>query len=191
LHYLLWTPFRYGGPYPNGSRFRRAGLTPGVFYAAEFAETAAIETAFYRLLFFAESPATPWPMNAGDYTAFAVEYATGRAIDLTQSPFDAHRDVWVHPTQYDECQKMADAARAEAIDVIKYESARDPERRINVAVLRCRAFAKPEEVARQTWRIHFSASGARAIREFPRLVLNYDRDTFAADPRVARMKWNR
>ena len=86
---------------------------------------------------------------------------------------------------------LADAARAEAIDVIKYESARDPERRINVAILRCRAFAKPEEVARQTWRIHFSASGARAIREFPKLVLNYDRDTFAADPRVARMKWNR
>jgi hypothetical protein len=191
LHYLLWTPFRYGAPYPNGSRFRRAGLTLGVFYAAEFAETAAIEMAFYRLLFFAESPATPWPTNAGDYTAFAVEYATGRAIDLAKSPFDAHRDIWVHPTQYDECQNLADAARAEAIDVTKYQSARDPERRINVAILRCRAFAKPEEVARQTWRIHFSASGARAIREFPKLVLNYDRDAFAADPRVARTKWNR
>src|SRR5688500_5396846 len=35
LHYLLSTPFRYGAPYPTGSRFRRAGLTEGVFYAAE------------------------------------------------------------------------------------------------------------------------------------------------------------
>ena len=35
LHFLLATPFRYGAPYPNGSRFRRAGLTLGVFYGAQ------------------------------------------------------------------------------------------------------------------------------------------------------------
>ena len=29
LHYLLFTPFRYGAPYPHGSRFRAAGGTPG------------------------------------------------------------------------------------------------------------------------------------------------------------------
>ena len=29
LHYLLFTPFLYGAPYPAGSRFRRAGFTPG------------------------------------------------------------------------------------------------------------------------------------------------------------------
>ncbi len=40
LHYLLATPFRYGAPYPTGSRFRRAGMTEGVFYAAEEASTA-------------------------------------------------------------------------------------------------------------------------------------------------------
>jgi hypothetical protein len=33
LHYLLSTPFRYGAAYPAGSRFRRAGLTEGTFYA--------------------------------------------------------------------------------------------------------------------------------------------------------------
>ena len=41
-------------PYPIGSRFRRAGRTAGVFYAAESPETAVAEMAFYRLLFFAE-----------------------------------------------------------------------------------------------------------------------------------------
>ena len=40
LHYLLFTPFRYGAPYPAGSRFRRAGLTPGVFYGSQDAPTA-------------------------------------------------------------------------------------------------------------------------------------------------------
>jgi hypothetical protein len=29
LHYLMAAPFRYGAPYPRGSRFRRAGRTPG------------------------------------------------------------------------------------------------------------------------------------------------------------------
>ena len=59
LHYLLSTPFRYGALYPAGSRFRRAGLTPGVFYASQESETAVAEMAFRRLLFFAESPTTP------------------------------------------------------------------------------------------------------------------------------------
>src|SRR5690606_16084059 len=59
LDYLLATPFRYGAAYPYGSRFRRAGRTPGVFYAAEKIDTAIAEMSFYRLLFFAESPETP------------------------------------------------------------------------------------------------------------------------------------
>src|SRR5688500_2757171 len=75
LHYLLFTPFRYGAPYPRGSRFRRAGLhpttqsprrggpglTPGTFYASLQIMTAVAEIAFWRLLFYAESPETPWP----------------------------------------------------------------------------------------------------------------------------------
>src|SRR5437867_13020685 len=76
LHYLLFTPFRYGAPYPNGSRFRRAGFTPGVFYASETPMTAVIEMAFHRLLLFADSPDTPWPVNAGEYTAFSASYKT-------------------------------------------------------------------------------------------------------------------
>ncbi len=77
LHYLLATPFRYGAPYPQGSRFRRAGFTPGVYYASEHVETAVAEAAFHRLLFFADSPGTPWPANALELTAFSVPCATG------------------------------------------------------------------------------------------------------------------
>src|SRR5216683_439740 len=100
LHYLLSTPFRYGAVYPRGSRFRRAGLTEGVFYASEIQETAVAELAFYRLLFFAESPETPWPINPAEYTAFAAEYATGRAIDLMRRPFHAAASAWADPTEY-------------------------------------------------------------------------------------------
>src|ERR1700752_1091221 len=89
LNFLLATPFRYGAAYPKGSRFRRAGFTPGVFYASERVETAIAELCFFRLLFFSESPDTQWPANAGEYTAFAAKYATERSIDLTLPPFDA------------------------------------------------------------------------------------------------------
>jgi hypothetical protein len=191
LHFLLATQFRYGAPYPRGSRFRRAGLTPGVFYASALAQTAAIEMAFHRLLFFAESPATPWPANAGQYTAFRVSYATARAIDLTRPPFAAPRRTWRHVTDYSACQNLADNARANDIDVITYESVRDPERGRNLAILACRAFAQRAPAARQSWRIHLGAGGARLICEFPRLILGFDRQAFAADPRIAGMSWAR
>src|ERR687897_96239 len=55
LHYLLSTPFRYGAVYPAGSRFRRAGLTEGVFYAAARPQTAVAEIVFYRLLLLADA----------------------------------------------------------------------------------------------------------------------------------------
>lgn len=61
LHYLLSTPFRYGAVYPIGSRFRRAGMTEGVFYASETPQTAVAEMAFYRLLFFANRQIRPGP----------------------------------------------------------------------------------------------------------------------------------
>jgi RES domain len=191
LSFLLSTPFRYGSAYPQGSRFRRAGFTAGVFYASEVPRTAMVEIAFYRLLFFAESPDTPWPRNPGEYTAFAVEFATERAIDLTVPPLDAHRDMWRHPIDYAPCQSLADSARAQDVDVIRYESARSPARAINLALLRCRAFVRSEEVGRQTWRIHLSASGVRLFCEMPRESADLPRASFNSDPRVAAMTWDR
>lgn len=191
LHYLLFTPFRYGAPYPNGTRFRRAGLTEGVFYAAESARTAATETAFYRLLFFADSPATPWPGNPGEYTAFRTPYASGRAVDLTAPPLNAHEARWMQPTDYDDCQRLADACRADAIDIIRYRSVRDPVPSANITILRCRAFAASEPTERQTWRIQLGAAGVHIICEFPAVSFSFDRAAFAADPRTARLVWDR
>src|SRR4051794_33376689 len=126
LHYLLATPFRYGAPYPLGSRFRRAGLTPGVYYASAKVATAIAEIAFYRLLFFAESPDTPWPQNAGEFTAFSIRYASRRALDLTAPPLSRDKAAWTDPIDYARCQALADAARKAEADVIKYQSVRDP-----------------------------------------------------------------
>jgi hypothetical protein len=191
LDYLLATPFRYYPPYPVGSRFRRAGATPGVFYASEHVTTAIAETAFWRLLFYAESPSTPWPTNAGEYTAFSCEYATRRSIDLTRPPFDKRQHLWSDPTKLGPCQDLADQARTEAIEVIKYMSVRDPQHRMNIALLSCRAFSRATESGRQTWRIHLSAGRVRAICEMPKQTIDFDRSAFVADPRTSKMKWER
>ncbi|MEZ5785691.1 MAG: RES family NAD+ phosphorylase [Xanthobacteraceae bacterium] len=191
LHYLLSTPFRYGAAYPAGSRFRRAGMTEGVFYASAAPHTAVAEMAFHRLLFFAESPDTPWPANPAEYTAFSAEYATRKAIDLTKGKFSANRARWTHTTDYRHCQAIADAARAARIEIIRYASVRDPAHRMNLALLTCRAFAKPQPIEQQTWHVRLSEAGAQAVCEAPKFGITFDRKSFAADPRIAKLRWVR
>lgn len=190
LDYLLATPFRYR-PYPQGSRFRRAGITPGVWYGAERAETAVAEMAFYRLLFYAESPQTPFPDDAAEYTAFAAALQSPVALDLTLGALAADAARWRHPTDYDPCQTLAETAREIGVEVIRYASVRDPGQGANLAVLRCQAFSQPAPVERQSWHLRISRTGAQALCEHPRQGIEFPRDAFAADPRLAHMDWDR
>jgi RES domain-containing protein len=139
-----------------------------VFYAAEAIETAIAEGAFYALLFYVESPDTPFPVNPFEYTAFAAEIAAVRVADLTRAPFVADRVSWTHLTDYTACLDLADMARAVELEAIRYESVRDPYRRANLAILTCRGFAEYDAVERQTWHFHLSSSGVRAACEAPR-----------------------
>lgn len=189
LHYLLFTPFRYAALYPAGSRFRRPGLTAGVFYASQREATAVAELAFRRLLFFAESPATPWPGNAAEYTAFAVTFASRKGLDLTRAPFDRDSSTWADPVDYGPCQDLAGAAREAGIQLLRYRSARADG--LNVAVLSCAAFAAAAPLERHVWRIHFGSMGARAIGDLPEQRLAFDRAAFACDPRIAALNWER
>ncbi|PKA40241.1 RES family NAD+ phosphorylase [Rhizobium sullae] len=186
LDYLLATPFRYGAVYPHGSRFRRAGRTLGVFYASEKVETALAEMAFYRLLFFADSPETPLPANAAEYTAFATLVATKAALDLTVPPLNRDRPAWTDPLNYEPCQALADSARAIGTEAILYESVRDPHHGKNIALLTARAFSAREPVERQTWRIRLSATGVQALCEFPKMRIGFARGDFGNDQRITR-----
>ncbi len=190
LDYLLSTPFRYR-PYPHGSRFRRAGFTPGVWYGAERAETAVAEMVFYRFLFFAEAPDVPFPDGAADYTGFAVPLATDAALDLTAPPLDRDAAGWTDPTEYGPCQTLADTAREAGCLLLRAPSVRDPKRGTTLAVLSCAVFAAKAPTDRQTWRIKVGPSGAQAIREHPARGIEFGRDAFAADPRLAGMRWDR
>lgn len=189
LHWLLFTPFRYEAR--ADSRFRRAGPTPGVLYAAEAVTTAVAEIAFWRLLFFAESPGTPWPANPLEFTAFAARYATGRCLDLTRAPYADRCEDWRHPTDYAACHALADAARGLGVQAIRSESARDPRRGINLSVLTCAAFVGHGPVGQQSWRLKLSAAGVYGRCEHPVAELVFGRDTFARDPRIAAFDWSR
>jgi hypothetical protein len=46
-------------------------------------------------------------------------------------------------------------------------------------------------VRRQTWRIQLNDAGAHAICEAPSASVTFDRDCFAADPRIASLRWER
>jgi hypothetical protein len=191
LHWLLYTPFRYT-PYPADSRFRRAGSIDGTFYCSEHAETAIAEMVFWRLVrFYAESPDTPWPANPGEYTAFLVEYASARALDLMAGPLNRYSQHWHALTDYSACLALSDQARSIGVDAIRYQSMRDPQSRANLALLSCTVFTQTDVTTTRTWRIHFSGAGERASCEFPPATLQFPRDAFAADPRLAGFRWDR
>jgi hypothetical protein len=106
-------------------------------------------------------------------------------------PLSADRTAWTHLTDCAPCQALADAAREAAIEVIRSESVRDPAHGANVAILSCAGFVSEQPIERQTWCIQFGATGARAICEFPDARLEFARDAFAADPRIAGLTWDR
>lgn len=172
LHYLMHSPFRYGR-YPAASRFRRAGMTPGVFYASEAAETAAAETVWYRHRFFAASPGTPLPRVAAEHSAFACRIATPFAVDLTRPPMSDTAADWTDPADYTACLALADRVRAAGGEAIRYASVRHPDGWPNVAVLSCRAFRDGAPRKAETWRIRLLPGGAQVVREFPRLAVEW------------------
>jgi hypothetical protein len=184
----LAAPFRYA-PYPQGSRFRRAGKTDGVFYASEKIETAVAELSFYRLLFYAESPDTPFPDAPTDFSAFCVPVRTPAMVDLSLPAFidPALRDL----VDYAACQNLADKARRANAGAIRYISVRDPGRGFNLAILAPGAFASKQPKAWQTWRIKVAEHGISAICDFPRTRISYDCAAFAADLRLTDFRWQR
>lgn len=185
LDYLLSTPFRYGASYPVGSRFRRPGQSPGVFYCSEEIETAVAEMAFCRLLFFAESTDLPWPESPAEYTAFRVPAETPIAIDLTEEPLCRDEALWTDPADFGACQQLCDNARQCGIEIIRYRSVRNCAGRANLALLTCAAFAETEPTDRQTWHILPSPDAVEAICEFPRRAVGFPVEDFAGDPRLA------
>lgn len=160
LDYQLWSPFRYGC-YPRASRFRRVGMTPGVWYGSERVLTAVAETIWGNLRFFAASPDTALPRWPVEHTAVLADIRAEKSIDLTSAEM-AGQGRWDDPDDYTDCLDLADQVRAHGCQAIRYRSARHPDHGANVAVMRCEAFAQPAPIASQTWHLMLTPKLARA-----------------------------
>ncbi len=147
LHWLLFTPFRYP-PLPSGSRFR-GPAEPGVFYGADERRTACAELGYWRWRFLMDSPALD-AIGPIPQTLFRTPVA-GRGIDLRMPPFDARRDAWTNPDDYAACQELARDARRQNVQLIRYESVRDPHSGACAAVLAHAAFAARQPADTESW----------------------------------------
>lgn len=147
LHYLLFTPFRYP-PLPNGSRFRGA-FDPGVFYGADEVRTACAELGYWRWRLLADSPQMQ-SIAPVQQTLFKTA-ARGAAIDLREPPLSRRRKQWTDPNDYSACQDLARKARAEGVQLIRYQSVRDPQAGGCAAVLTHAAFTRNVPLESQSW----------------------------------------
>jgi hypothetical protein len=147
LHWLLFTPFRYP-PLPSGSRFR-SPADPGVFYGADFVRTACAELGYWRWRLLMDSPklAAIDPMQQ---TLFKTP-VRGIAIDLMRPPLSRQHRQWTDPSDYSACQQLARQARKAGVQMIRYQSVRDPEHGSCMAVLSHTAFAANAPMESQTW----------------------------------------
>jgi len=108
---------------------------------------------------------------------FSVGINANEALDLTRAPFKASRSRWTDPSEYDACQQFAGQARRLGTQLIRYESARDPNGGMNVAVLKANCFDGPMPKAEGTWYFRFSNGRLNAIAASP----STDRHEFEFD----------
>ena len=186
-HYLLQAPYKYK-PYKTGSRFRRQDQEQGVLYASERVETAVAETAFYKALFFEESPDTPVPVNSSEHTAFSINYKTDNGLDLTKPPFDVNESRWGDLINYEACQKMADTCREASIELIRSFSVRCLYRGVNISLISWKALQSKKPESLQTWKLTMKKDEIIAVCEFPKKEISFPRSHFEKDPRISKKK---
>ena len=179
--YLLATPFRYY-PYPEGSRFRRAGQRDGVFYSSLTPYTALAELAFYRLLFWSHAEGARYPDAACEHTAFQVPVETDRAIDLTKPPFDTQPEL-LNKSDYTETQALADIARNEGVEVIISQSVRCPAAGKNINVFSLNALKAKSAKQRRTWTLFTRPDRVIVTSDFPKISYEFLAKDFD-DPRL-------
>lgn len=122
------------------------------------------EFSHWRRHFIEASPGTPLPGTHEALTVFAVDYQAQLRLDLTRPPLDADRTLWVHPDDYSATQALAEEARRGGVDVIRYESVRDPEQGANLALLGPGAFNVRTPMAQQTWYLYLGATESNCVR---------------------------
>jgi len=119
-HYLLTTPFRYSPAY--ASRFRPA-YSRGQWYGAQSVYAVCAELAYWRQRLLLDSEDSRSRMLITQHSLFQAQLH-GKALDLTREPWARSRALWTHPTDYRATQALAASAQQQAVQWLRYESAR-------------------------------------------------------------------
>ena len=122
-HAQVLAPFNFRPK--HASRFRKADRS-GFWYGASTLEASQSEVAYWRMVFIRDSAGLLQNELVTDHSFFQIDVA-GRGIDLTTQPWSEHRKVWRNPTDYTATQALAEAAEAEHIEWMQYESVRAPQ----------------------------------------------------------------
>ena len=99
------------------------------------------------------------------HTAFRAAVRTAAALDLTAAPFGRERATWTARASYVGTQALAHGARAAHIELIRYESVRDPEHAACAAVLSPAAFGQGKPRDQHSWFIAAARARVRCARE--------------------------
>jgi hypothetical protein len=155
-----------------------------VYYAAEQVETAAAELAFYRVLFFLESPETDVPKNPFELTAFNAVLDSSACLDVT-AQFDATEVARLSdPVRYDPCHDLCDRVRDRDGEVIRFPSVRQSGG-VNLAVLSCATFQTTTPSHREGWWFTLRPDRVFAAKRFGGARFEFLFEDFANDPRIA------
>lgn len=175
LPYLLAAPFRYA-PLPHGSRFGTR-FEPGIFYGSRALPPLLAEAAYYRFVFWTGMETPPRTRLLTQHTLFRAGYRTARGLKLQDPPFSRYRNVLRNPAVYRDTQLLGDHMREDGIAAFEYESARDPDAGINVALFDPRALKPVRVLQQEEWlcetsgnRVAFRPKRGRGLREFAQQI---------------------
>lgn len=172
LHFLLASPFRYP-PLPHGSRFGTR-YEPGIFYGSQTLQPLLAEAAYYRLVFWTGMERPPTKRLLTQHTLFRARYRTPRGLRLENPPFAQYRNSLRDPSHYEGTQRLGEHLRDAGIEAIEYESARDPDAGLNVALFSPVALMPSQRLHEQAWLcetsgecVSFQFQHGRDIHRFP------------------------
>jgi len=149
-HPLLYTPFRLP-PLKYGSRFGQK-FEQSLWYGSRQLNTAMAEKAFYQFSFLRASKAKYDDVKTL-LTAFSVQIKTVKGIKLTEPPFSKYTQTISSPINYKASQTLGRSMREADIQAFNYQSARDPQNGINIALFSPTAFSQknPDVESFQSW----------------------------------------
>jgi hypothetical protein len=182
LHYLLATPFRYP-PLKYGSRFGRR-TEPSLFYASRELGAVLAEAAYYRFVFWSGMQTPPASPLTTQHSLFGTKITTARGLRLQRPPFDEHRAVLAHRSEYAETQALGMLMREAGVEAFEFVSARDPMAGINVALFTPGALATREPEFVQPWLCETDGQTVRYDSRTQETAWAFELDTFTVDGRL-------